>query len=69
MLDFKEGTLYPALHALEEQAYIESAAESAGGRLRRRYRLTEAGRAALERERRAWAAYVRAVGAVLGEAS
>jgi PadR family transcriptional regulator, regulatory protein PadR len=66
VLDFKEGTLYPALHLLEEQAAIESAVDLVDGRQRRCYRLTEAGRAALARERAAWARYTRAVEQVLG---
>lgn len=67
VLDFREGTLYPALHALEARGLVESFADEAGGRARRSYRITPAGLAELERERAAWLAYSRAIAAVLGE--
>lgn len=69
VLDFKEGTLYPTLHGLEKQGLIESYPEVHEGRTRKTYRLTQAGRAALERERAEWDSYARAVNLVLGEVS
>ncbi|MBE0691065.1 MAG: helix-turn-helix transcriptional regulator, partial [Anaerolineae bacterium] len=45
ILDFKEGTLYPALHGLEEQGMIEAIEREENGRLRRYYRLTQDGHA------------------------
>ncbi|MCS6883011.1 MAG: PadR family transcriptional regulator [Oscillochloridaceae bacterium] len=66
VLEFREGTLYPALHTLEAQGLIETFEEViAEGRPRRIYRLTEAGARALERERAAWRQYSRAINAVL----
>ncbi|MDI3281560.1 MAG: PadR family transcriptional regulator [Bacillota bacterium] len=42
------GTLYPTLHALEEAGYLERSEEVVEGKVRKYYRLTTAGRAALD---------------------
>lgn len=47
------GTLYPTLHRLEADGLLASRREVVGGRARRVYRATEAGRAALAEDRRA----------------
>lgn len=39
----KEGSLYPALHKLEQQGLLQSETEYAGNRPRRYYRLTDPG--------------------------
>ena len=45
VFDLKAGTLYPLLHALEEQRWVVSYDETAdGGRVRRYYHLTADGR-------------------------
>jgi PadR family transcriptional regulator, regulatory protein PadR len=41
------GTVYPMLHGLERKGYLESRPEGGGRRARRRYAITEKGRAAL----------------------
>ena len=41
------GTLYPMLHGLEAKAYLRSTIKVQGGRQRRVYRITPAGRTAL----------------------
>src|SRR5207342_3965257 len=41
------GTLYPILHGMERQGYLRSRLTLAGGRNRRVYRATAAGRQAL----------------------
>ena len=69
VLDFKEGTLYPALHDLERRTLVTSYETREQGRVRRYYQLSEAGRTALVEERSAWTRYVRAVDTVLQEAS
>ncbi|GGK34770.1 PadR family transcriptional regulator [Deinococcus malanensis] len=66
LLTAREGSLYPALHALEAEGLVESEEHDVGGRVRREYRLTEKGRGALTRARGDWNRQVRAVGAVLG---
>ena len=42
------GTLYPVLHGLERGGYLKSRLESDGGRSRRIYRATAAGRKSLQ---------------------
>ncbi len=65
VLDFKEGTLYPTLHSLEQQGMIESYREIENGRERRYYRLMPPGEAALSAERAEWEEYASAVNAIL----
>ena len=54
VLDFKEGSLYPALHAQEKKGLIQSFDRKENGRRRRYYRLTESGSAALVTHREEW---------------
>ena len=68
VLDFKEGTLYPALHKLESDGLVESEETVEKGRPRRYYRITKAGRAALAKYREEWREMSRAVSMILGEA-
>jgi PadR family transcriptional regulator, regulatory protein PadR len=68
-LRFKQGTLYPALHALERRGWIAGEWElDAGERPRKVYRITEAGRAELERKMQAWRQFSSAVDAIIGAA-
>src|ERR1700722_2710953 len=41
------GTMYPILHGLEKRGYLQSGEERSGKSLRRVYRITAAGRRAL----------------------
>jgi DNA-binding PadR family transcriptional regulator len=59
VLDFKEGTLYPALHKLENEGLVESYEGVEKGRPRRYYRLTPAGRKMLAEQRLDWAVWVK----------
>ena len=68
VLDFKEGTLYPALHKLENEGMVESYERVESGRLRRYYRITKAGRGMLARDRSEWRELSRAVTGILREA-
>jgi DNA-binding PadR family transcriptional regulator len=65
VLDLPEGSVYPALHRLEDLGLLTSEWGPMGGRRRRVYRLTEEGTHALAGEQRAWRALVDAVDAVL----
>src|ERR1700744_6449963 len=65
VLDFKEGTLYPALHKLERDGMIESYEGTEKGRQRRCYRLSEEGRGALAKDRNEWREVSRAVTMIL----
>jgi DNA-binding PadR family transcriptional regulator len=68
-LDLPEGTVYPALHRLEERGWVSSRWEASSGRRRRVYAPTVPGLAALVRERGEWGAFSRAVTRVVGGAS
>jgi DNA-binding PadR family transcriptional regulator len=65
LFDFPEGTIYPALYRLESLGFLESSAEKVSGRVRRTYRITRAGRAALKERESSWRDLVRGVDAVL----
>ena len=56
----KEGSLYPALHKLEKQQYIEGywAENEPGKPGRKYYRLTEKGRAFMAEEREKWVSFI-----------
>src|SRR5581483_2863391 len=66
--DFKEGTLYPALHKLQNEGLVDSYEEVEKGRPRRYYRITKSGRAVLAKDRSEWRDLSRAVTMILGEA-
>ncbi len=68
VLDFKEGTLYPALHKLENEGLVESYEEIEKGRTRRYYRITRSGHKTLNKDRAEWRELSRAVTTILGEA-
>jgi DNA-binding PadR family transcriptional regulator len=62
----KAGSLFPALHRLEQEGLIEGRWQTTPeGRRGKYYRLTPAGRRRLADERRTWARIVLAVGQVL----
>ena len=66
VLRVNQGSLYPALHRLEEQGWIESEwAVSELGRRARYYKLTTAGKKQLERERETWEQFSADVGRVM----
>ncbi|HEY8598975.1 MAG TPA: helix-turn-helix transcriptional regulator [Thermomicrobiales bacterium] len=68
VLQLREGSLYPALRALEQQGLVSSAWETAGaGPARKVYTLTDAGRGSLVERANDWDAYAAAVAAVLGK--
>lgn len=66
VFEMKEGTLYPVLHGMEREGYVEADEKTAPtGRVRKYYHLTRAGRAALTEEEASWREYSGAVNAVL----
>lgn len=68
--DLPEGTIYPALHRLEQSGLLNSrciAGES--GRQRRVYSLTRSGRRALADQRALWQRFKDAIGGLFGETS
>jgi PadR family transcriptional regulator PadR len=61
--DVKPGSLFPALHRLEERGWLTSAwGESETNRRAKYYRLTQAGQRQLEAEVRAWRRTASAIG-------
>lgn len=65
-LDLPTGTVYPALRRLENAGYLDSSWSEVGGRRRRTYRLSRAGRKELAHRREEWRAFTAVVGGVLG---
>jgi len=65
-LKCKEGTLYPALHALEREGHIagEWQRKSEGGE-RKVYAITPAGRLELEKRVQTWKSFTAAIGRAL----
>ena len=69
LLQIGQGSLYPALHRLAEEGWIEATwGISEAGRRARFYRLTSSGRRQLERERASWDAFAGAVARILAHA-
>jgi PadR family transcriptional regulator PadR len=60
-----EGTLYPALHRLEEEGALLSRWATVGGRRRRVYALTRSGRTSLKSQARGWRLFAAGVRGVL----
>jgi len=66
VLRVNQGSLYPALHRLEQQGWIESEwGVSELGRRARFYQLTAAGRKQLQEESEQWAQLSAAIGRVM----
>lgn len=67
VLVFNVASLYPLLYRMEERGWIAGRwIEKAGERRRRFYRLTAAGREALEAQRASWREFVTAINRVVG---
>lgn len=66
LLKVQQGSLYPALHRLEERGRLISEwRETEGGRMAKFYSLTRAGRKQLEAERGNWERLSTAIGLIL----
>jgi len=66
VLQVQQGSLYPALHRLEQQGWIKAAwAETETGRRAKVYALSRAGRTQFERELDSWSRLSAAVNAVV----
>ncbi|MBN8541156.1 MAG: helix-turn-helix transcriptional regulator [Deltaproteobacteria bacterium] len=62
LFEFKEGTLYPLLHNLEESGFVSSEwVGEAGTRQRKYYFITKDGRAQLREKKEAWLEFSRTV--------
>jgi transcriptional regulator len=68
-LQIQQGSLYPALHRLEQQGWIKSEWRSTEtGRMAKFYSLTRSGRRRFEKELASWARLSSAVNLVIQEA-
>src|SRR5262245_21567403 len=63
--EFGEGCIYPLLHRLESQGFLEGRREQAGGRKRIVYRVTPTGRKKLAATVATWKEIVAGVSSVL----
>lgn len=63
--DLPEGTVYPALHRLQDAGWLRSDWTTVDGRRRRTYRLTRKGRAALSERASSWGEFAAAVSMVV----
>jgi PadR family transcriptional regulator, regulatory protein PadR len=67
-LEVEQGSLYPALHRLEDRKWLSSYwGASENNRKAKYYRLTPEGRRQLVRETSRWRQMTRAIGLVMGE--
>ncbi len=64
--EMSEGTLYPILHALEKEKYLESYWEAFDGRNRKYYHITKKGKAELAEKKNEWVSFSKNVNKVLG---
>ena len=68
VLEVEQGSLYPALHRLEERGWVSSYwGTSENNRKAKFYRLTAAGKKQLVSETNRWRQMARAIGLVMGE--
>jgi transcriptional regulator len=68
VLEVEQGSLYPALHRLEDRGWVNSYwGASENNRKARYYKLTAAGKKQLTAETNRWRQVVAAIGRVLGE--
>ncbi len=68
VLDVEQGSLYPALHRLEDRGWVSSYwGVSDNNRKAKFYKLTAVGRKQLAVETSKWKQMVRAIGLVMGE--
>jgi transcriptional regulator len=69
-IDVKPGSLFPALHRLEERGWLTSEWTGSGVHPRAKlYRLTKAGRKQIETETAAWSRMAEAMARVIEETS
>jgi PadR family transcriptional regulator PadR len=66
VIDLAEGTLYPALHRLENGGLLSGRWSEVNGRRRRVYQLTAKGERSLTQKRREWNLFARTVYSVVG---
>jgi transcriptional regulator len=66
VFDLPEGTVYPALHRLEDQGLLKSTWSEDSGRRKRIYQLTPKGQQALNMRQEEWLKFSTAINATVG---
>lgn len=65
VFSLNEGTLYPILHAMEEEGFLEAYQEKFEGRTRKYYHITKKGLKRLQEAKDEWGVFSGAVNKVL----
>lgn len=69
-IDMGEGTIYPLMRRMQSDGQVETyLVESPAGPSRKYYRLTPAGRSALDAQSAEWGRFARAVDAIVADAA
>ena len=63
--EMSEGTLYPILHAIEKEKYLESYWQEVDGRNRKYYHITKRGKKELASKKEEWKSFSTSVNKVL----
>lgn len=66
IFEFKEGTLYPILHGLEDKNYVFSYWNDTGTKKRKYYSITLEGKKHLQEKRNEWESFSAGVNRILG---
>ncbi|WP_309645519.1 PadR family transcriptional regulator [Phenylobacterium sp.] len=67
-IDMGEGTIYPLMRRMQTDGLVDTyLVESSSGPSRKYFKLTEAGKQSFTAQKAEWAAFSRAVEAILGE--
>ena len=69
VFEFKEGTLYPILHSLEEKGLISSYWDDTTGKKRKYYAITIKGKKSLKEKNEEWKIFSESVNRVIGGVS
>ena len=69
VFSLKEGTLYPILHTMESECWVEAYWVKVEGRKRKYYRILEEGKEKLKEKKAEWFIFKGAVDSVLGKGS
>lgn len=69
VFSMKEGTLYPILHMMEAEGWLDAYWSTHDGRKRKYYRITDSGRGQLREKTKEWVQFRTAVDTVIGEGS
>lgn len=69
VFELKEGTLYPILHSLEENNFINSYWDESTGKKRKYYSITQEGTKMLKEKKAEWKLFSNGINTVLGGVS